>query len=271
MDDDNKQKKVERAAELNEAIRKHDDAKKRDGEQLDKLLDAMSGLTSGLRAFQSRLDALESRHLPMHGASHRGVDPVPADGGSPPRGPYSNGPADDSAAVVRSPFSTGDDHGKPRESGEPKATVADSSDPNDAIFGHGRKFQPMFYEHQSMADTAWRSWSGAAPPPLSGERLLDFRRRLLRPLMKHSTQFSSVDVDELREPLITPIEKSVFADAIKASTDNASAPEDYLREVTTTDATGRRITSFYGMPKTWMKQFAGQRRRLIGIRNTSLA
>jgi len=273
MDDDDKQKKVERAAELNDAIRKHDDAKKRDGEQLDKLLDAMSGLTSGMRAFQSRLDALESRHLPMHGASHRGVDPVPrADGGSPSVGPYSNGPAD-ASAVVRGPFSTGDDHGKVREPGEPHPTVADSAadpnDPNAAIFGRGRKFQPMFYSYQDQADQACRAWGAAALPPLHGEQLLDYRRRLLRPLMKHSKEFASVNVDELCEPLITPIERSVFADAIKASTDNASVPADYLREVVTTDSTGRRISSFYGMPKTWMAQFSGQRRRLIGIRTTT--
>jgi hypothetical protein len=264
MNDDDKQKKVERAAELDAAIRKHDDDRKRDGEQLGKILDAMSGLTQGMRAFQSRLDALESKHLEGHGGP-RQRNLVTGDGGSPSRSPYSNGPADDSAAVVRSPFSTGDDHGKAPEPGEPRPTVADSAD--DAIFGHGRKFQPMFYEHQSMADTAWRSWSGAAPAPLSGERLLDFRRRLLRPLMKFSTQFQNVDVEELREPLLTPIEKSAFADAIKASSDNSSVPEDYLREVVTTDAAGRRISTFYGQPKTWMGQFAGRRQRVIGFRN----
>src|SRR6516165_5481702 len=106
MDDDNKQKKVERAAELNDAIRKHDDAKKRDGEQLDKLLDAMSGLTSGLRSFQSRLDALESKHLEGHGGPRqRNL----VTGEPPGRSPLSNGPADDSAAVVRSPFTTSSD------------------------------------------------------------------------------------------------------------------------------------------------------------------
>jgi hypothetical protein len=176
--------------------------------------------------------------------------------------------------VVRSPFTTSsDDHGKIPEVGEPRSTVADSAagpnDPNNAIFGRGRKFQGDFYERQAAADTACRAWGAEARPPLHGEQLLDYRRRLLRPLMKYSTQFKDVDLDELREPLLTPIERSVFADAIKASTDNASAPEDYLREVTTTDATGRRITTFYGQPRTWINQFAGQRRRLVGIRTTS--
>src|SRR6516164_6219979 len=71
---------------------------------------------------------LSDKHLEGHGGP-RQRSLVTGDGGSPPVGPYSNGPADDSAAVVRSPFSTGDDHGKVPEPGEPKAVVADSGDP----------------------------------------------------------------------------------------------------------------------------------------------
>ena len=149
---------------------------------------------------------------------------------------------------------------------KPAATVADSADPNDAIFGHGRKFQGDFYDRQAAADTACRAWRAEARPPLHGEQLLDYRRRLLRPLMKFSTQFKDVDLDELREPLLTPIEKLVFADAIRASTDGSTLPEDTPREVVTVDRTGRHISSFYGQPKAWMKTFSGQRRRLIGIK-----
>jgi hypothetical protein len=258
-DTNSKETKMARAAELDAAIKAADKKRADDEGNLNKLLTALDGLMGGMDTLRQRMDALESGHLKMHGGAHRGERVVPTDG-EPQGGPG------------RSPIS--DDHGKTREPGEPHPTAADSAaDPNDAnnaIFGHGRKFQPMFYEHQSMADTAWRAWSGAAPPPLSGERLLDFRRRLLRPLMKHSTQFSSVDVDELHEPLITPIEKSVFSDAIQASTDNSSVPEDFLREIVTVDKTGRRISSFIGQPRSWMKEFAGQRRRLIGIRNTTL-
>jgi hypothetical protein len=252
---DNIADKHQKAAELDAAIK--DGAKRKADMEgnIDKLLTALDGITSSMSGFHERLKKIEqggsSGHLPMHGASHRGVDIVPGDG-EPQGGPG------------RSPIS--DDHGKPREPGEPHPTAADSAadpnDPNNAIFGRGGKFQPMFYSYQDQADQACRAWGAAARPPLHGEQLLDYRRRLLRPLMKYSKEFAAVDVDTLVEPLIGPIEKSVYQDAIKASTDNASAPEDYLREVTTTDATGRRITTFYGQPKTWMRQFSCQRRRL---------
>jgi hypothetical protein len=259
--------KHQKAAELDAAIK--DGAKRKADMEgnIDKLLDAMSGLTAGMRSFQTRLDALESSHLKMHGSAHRGPDTVPTDGGSPPRSPLSNGPAD-SNAPVRGPFSTGDDHGKVREPGEPHPTVADSDDPDDAIFGRGKQ-HPLFYERQAAADTALRSWGGSAPPPMSGERLLDFRRRLLRPLLKHSKEWASVNLDELKEPLFSPIEKSVFADAIAASTDNSSVPTDYLREIITVDKSGRHISTFVGQPKAWMSAFSGHRRRVLKINNVS--
>jgi hypothetical protein len=244
---DNIADKHAKAAELDGAIK---DAAKRKIDMegnIDKVLEKLT-------AISTRLDALEYRHLEGHGGPRQrslvtGDRGEPGGGKNLPRRPQYD-----------------DDHGKVLEPGEPKAVVADSGDPNDAIFGHGRKFQPLFYDYQAAADTACRAWGAAAVPPLHGEQLLDYRRRLLRPLMKHSTQFKDVNVDELAEPLISPIERSVFADAIKASHDNSSVPEDYLREVTTTDATGRRITSFYGQPRVWLNQFSGNRRRLIGIR-----
>jgi hypothetical protein len=262
MSDEDKTK--QRAAEIANAIRvadakKADDDKKRQDEQrqqgnIDKLLSALDGLTSGMKDFSARLDALEAGHLKMQGGTHRGERVVPSDD--------DRGEPGDGKHLPKHP-QYDDDHGKVREPGEPRSTVADSDD--DAIFGRGGK-QPLFWERQSAADTACRAWGAAAVPPLHGEQLLDYRRRLMRPLMKHSKEFAAVDLDELREPLLTPIEKSVFADAIRASHDNSSVPADYLREVTTTDHTGRRITNFYGMPKTWMREFSGQRRRLIGIK-----
>jgi hypothetical protein len=224
------------------------------------VLEKLTTISTAFDGITRRLDALEAGHLKMHGGTHRGERVVPGDDD---RGE----PGDGKELPKHSQYD--DDHGKVREFGEPRSTVADSDDPNCAIFGRGGKFQPMFYTYQDQADQACRAWGSEARPPLHGEQLLDYRRRLLRPLMKYSTQFKDVDLDELREPLLSPIEKSVFADAIKASADNSSVPEDYLREVTTTDATGRRITSFYGQPRAWMSQFAGNRRRLIGIRTTT--
>jgi hypothetical protein len=52
---------------------------------------------------------------------------------------------------------------------------------HDAIFGHGSKHQPLFYDYQAQTDTAANAWGGRSMPPMWGEQLLNYRRRLLRP------------------------------------------------------------------------------------------
>jgi len=37
-------------------------------------------------------------------------------------------------------------------------------------------------------------------------------------------------------------------------------PLDHLREVVRTDQSGRKISTFYGNPRAWMKMFSGERR-----------
>jgi hypothetical protein len=39
-----------------------------------------------------------------------------------------------------------------------------------------------------------------------------------------------------------------------------------LREVITVDNAGRRISTFYGQPKVWIQQFAGNRRKVLSFR-----
>jgi hypothetical protein len=106
---------------------------------------------------------------------------------------------------------------------------------------------------------------------MQSEGLLAYRRRALRPWVKYSQEFSAVNVDELNEPLLTPIEQRIYNDAIAASSNPTIAPEGMLREVHRRDQTGREIVEFYGQPRDWMRQFAGNRRRVIAIRNTSTA
>jgi hypothetical protein len=228
---------------------------KRDDEMIDKVLKGISDIADAVGKLTKRMDALESGHLPGAGLHVRGKTVV--DRGDP------------GAHEPRH-----DDHGKMHEPGDPKAVVADvvadAADPNQALFGHGdRRHDAAFWQAQSEGDRVAMGWGARCTPPLHGEQLLDYRRRLLRPWMKYSSQFKGVDIDEVNEPLLTPVEKSVLADAWAAASSNASAPEDTLREVQTIDSTGRRISTFYGQPRTWMQQFSGNRRRVVKFNTAS--
>jgi hypothetical protein len=249
----------QRAREIDEAIRVADAARKKDeeqqrergfpGEQLDKLLKGIDTITGSLADMGRRLDALEKsapgdgKHLPRHVGKGEPNDDDGDDG--------------DVDAIAR---------------GEPKRVVADDDRRRDDIVADHAARQAeavALSDAQYRAEQACASWGGSAPKPMQGERVLDYRRRCLRPWVKYSKEFGAVDVSTLDEPLLTPVEARVYADAIAASSDPAIAPAGMLRMIQRRDETGRTITEWMGEPRVWMQQWAGARRRVIGIRNVS--
>ena len=110
---------------------------------------------------------------------------------------------------------------------------------------------------QAAADAVANHRGERAPPPLSGEDVMAYRRRLLRDWRSASKDFSKVDLWAIPEgPVFDGIEKTIFADA-KAAADNIIAPEGQLVPRITQDPSGRQIVSYYGQPKSWMSQFSG--------------
>jgi hypothetical protein len=226
------------------------------GVQLDKVLKSLEAihgmcdtLTKGHAEIKQRLDEVEKRgapgdgkHLPMH----RGATPV-----------------DDEDDRTE----------EERRRGEPKRVVADADAERgrDLMRDHlaREKERAGMADAQYKAEQACSAWGGSAAFPMSGETLLAFRRRLLRPWMKYSKEFGEVDVSTLDEPLLTPVENRVYQDAIAASSDPSIGFADQLREVRRKDQSGREMIEFYGEPRVWMQQFAGNRRRVLSFRNTS--
>jgi hypothetical protein len=87
-----------------------------------------------------------------------------------------------------------------------------------------------FADVQARADTTYHALGKVAPRPMDGEDLLAYRRRLAKGVQEYS------------------------------ATNPTDLPEDELREISKTDTTGRRITSFVGRPGAWMNGFSSGRR-----------
>jgi hypothetical protein len=184
----------------------------------------------------------------------------------------------------------GDDAGEIKEPGKPRPVIADSAR-LDAVERH--YVEPItdaratYYERlsardrydaqrraaladaQTRADRVYAAHCDSAPRPMDGERVQDYRVRLVRKF-KNMSQFKDSDLSRLAETdpsTFKNVENSIYADALEA----AKHPEmlghgEELREVVTTDATGRKISNFYGEPRSWMSQFSGPvRHRLVGI------
>lgn len=122
-------------------------------------------------------------------------------------------------------------------------------------------------ECQAKADSVYQAHGIRAPRPLVGETPLMYRSRLASGVKEHSKLYKDIDLASIgNEKLFGIAETAIFADAMEAAM-NPDVEEGVLRPIVTTDDTGRRITTFAGTPRAWMRQFAAPRRQLIGIKN----
>lgn len=202
-----------RAKEIEEAVRRHDSEKEGEGDMLDKVLGGIDSIGTRLGALEGRMDALEAGKSPLNSCDDD-----------------DDGEGEGENEIV--------------EKGKAKRTVADSV--SRAIGKLWR--EQALTEAQGRADGVAQCRGEQAPRPLDGETPLNYRKRLLRPHMKHSTEFKEVDLGAIDDPiLLGGIEQKVYADSIAAS----AKPERYydkpgLTEVVKVDASGRRIIEFVG-------------------------
>ena len=224
------------------------------GQQLHKVIEGLGSVTRAIDALGKRLDALETGHVPSK-AGHRGKGNV-----------VPKGDDDDDDAPRRRKHDDDDDDGEPP--GTPKRVVADDSKPwlrADAE----RAREAELADVQVFYDAIASSWGESAPPPMSGEQPINYRRRLARRWQRFSKEFTDTDLGTIADPTLRGIEQQIRTDALAASSCPASEGDRVLIPRTKRDETGRTITEWFGSPKVWMSSFQGQRRRVIGIRNTS--
>lgn len=106
-----------------------------------------------------------------------------------------------------------------------------------------------FGEAQARADSVYRLNGKQAPPVMAGEKLFDYRRRLLAPLLKDSAQFAKINLAATNLDILDAIEPVVLADAAAAARDVSKIPGGQMRKTERRDATGRTITEWHG---SWM-------------------
>jgi hypothetical protein len=238
MPDDDKTK---RAQEIDAAIKAHD-AKKRDDAHNDLAKDRLPGSVEGqpldkmlatLDACAKAMDSMSSR-LDALEAHHKKRDDHHDD--------------DEETEEER----------KRREAGEAKEVVADSA------------HRGEFLDVQSRAEKAYLGWGMRANPPLAGETLRNYRLRLLRPMQRHSKQYSKSDLELLPrdEAIFGATEAAIYADSIAASSSPDSVPRGQLRMIVKRLPSGHIENTFIGEPAAWMDRFAGGSRRYVTRINT---
>jgi hypothetical protein len=113
-----------------------------------------------------------------------------------------------------------------------------------------------FITAQARADVVAKALGLAAPPPLIGESLFDYRCRLVLPYLKHSAHYKSADLSKVADPTaFNAAEDSIYADAMTEAEHPSTFKPGQLRTIATPDASGRVITRYFGDPNACWDQF----------------
>lgn len=119
---------------------------------------------------------------------------------------------------------------------------------------------------QVKADSVFSCFGKRAPVPLSGEKPLAYRRRLMIQLQEHSPDFKTVDLSTIADSaLLSVAEKTIYADAQKSA--SLSVGPGMLREIKRADATGRQISTFEGDPAATWAPFQSGKRQVTSFNN----
>ena len=246
-----------------------------EGQKLDKLLDALAVMArrlddieqAGIDADKRRADARKRAKADAEAA--KGKDAAP---------PLLNDPID--------PY---------RRAGDPKATAADvdnkgtmnMSEPDDlpTKMLKARALRDQLYalenevkrdmkvqgplceqeeaamaDAQARADSAYSALGKRAPGPLPGERLAQYRVRLLKPMKQHSKTWNDVDLSTQSGNNLDLIEQQIYADAQVFADSAEYCPRgDELVAVQKRDDSGRMITTFKGR-RSFINQFKPEAR-----------
>lgn len=119
---------------------------------------------------------------------------------------------------------------------------------------------------QVKADSVFSCFGKRAPVPLSGEKPLAYRRRLMIQLQEHSPDFKAVDLSSIADSaLLGFAEKQIYADTQKSA--SLSVGPGMLREIKRADATGRQISTFEGDPAATWAPFQSGKRQVTSFNN----
>jgi hypothetical protein len=105
----------------------------------------------------------------------------------------------------------------------------------------------QFTAAQAKAQAVAQMFGDSAPGPLQGERLQDYRVRLVSQYQKHSCTFKDANLGRIGDPAtLTGVENQIFADAAAALHDPSTFAPGELRPIVTRDQSGREITRYIG-------------------------
>jgi hypothetical protein len=273
MTDD--EKKLARAAELDDAIKAADKKRADEGADLDKklshVLDAVTACTDAVTAVSKRIDAIEEEKKGKEEAKASAADIArKIDALGKLTASKDDDEGDDNfdnlpATTREQMIAEGIKNFSDREPGEAARLAADSARTrydsaikSESVHDRERRHQSLRVDAQAMADDVYNSLGMKCPPSMSGETPRNYRHRLLRGIQRHSPAYKNIDLGAISDPkLFAVAESTVYADARREGVRPTDIGPGRLRMITKRGPGGHTINEFHGSPSAWMNDLAG--------------
>lgn len=125
-------------------------------------------------------------------------------------------------------------------------------------------------EAQAMADSAYSSFGKRARPPMSGETVQAYRKRMIKGLQAYSDAYKTVNIDAINDDALLSIaERQVYADAAAFVNSGSDVPVGSLRPIKGRDSAGRETTRFVGDVGAFLAPFQIEAQQYAGRRETN--
>ncbi|MFJ7171652.1 DUF2213 domain-containing protein [Citrobacter freundii] len=233
-----------------------------DKEELQTLLqgvvsDALSGINQKIDGVVTRMDSLEQRDKARCDAEEKAKADADAEekrkaDEAAAKEAEDKAKADEAAAKEAEEKAKADSEAEEQR----KADEAEEKERNDSALA----------EAQAKADSAFSACGKNAPAPFSGENALDYRKRALMAMQKHSPAHKDVNIRAIADSAtLAVLEDAIFSAARQTIEKEMTSTQGQLHKRVRSDEAGRRITEYQGDPNVWLATFKTPGRRLAKI------
>ena len=118
---------------------------------------------------------------------------------------------------------------------------------------------------QARADSVAAMFGDRAPPAISGETSVDYRKRLLSRFQKHSPTFKDTRLTAFDSATLAAVEDRVYADALSSARAPGDATPGMLIPFEERDRAGRIITRYHGDIAAFMEPFIPQSQQIVKL------
>lgn len=111
-------------------------------------------------------------------------------------------------------------------------------------------------EAQAKADSSYGSVGKRAPVPFSGEKPLDYRKRVLMGMQKHCAKHKDVNIRAIADSAtLAVLEEAIYSAARTSIEEEMNNTQGQLHKRVRNDEAGRTITEYQGDPNVWLSAF----------------